>query len=63
MCGALRTVLLTGSASLAAVAKATEVICEDCAKECELHAEKHIQCKECGESCEDCIEVCKTLQA
>lgn len=36
-------------------------VCEDCEAECKKHAEKHVVCKDCMDSCTACIKECKAL--
>jgi hypothetical protein len=38
-------------------------LCEECEKECRKHADKHVQCKECGEACAECHKACKAIAA
>ena len=37
--------------------------CKDCEAECRKHEDKHVECKECAESCEQVIAAIKTLSA
>lgn len=38
-------------------------VCDDCAVECEKHADHHEECKVCGEACRDLITSLKQLTA
>lgn len=35
--------------------------CNQCEEACKKHAEKHEECKACGESCAACAKECKKL--
>jgi Cys-rich four helix bundle protein (predicted Tat secretion target) len=37
--------------------------CEDCEKECRVHEDKHVECKDCAEACAQVISAIKTLSA
>ncbi len=45
------------------VAKVCIAVCDDCAKRCKPHADKHWECKACMDSCNACIKACKKLLA
>ena len=34
-------------------------LCEECAAECEKHADHHEHCRKCAEACRKCAEECK----
>jgi hypothetical protein len=36
-------------------------ICDNCAAECEKHADYHPQCKACMYACRDCAEKCRSM--
>jgi Cys-rich four helix bundle protein (predicted Tat secretion target) len=46
--------------SLAAVCRQA---CEDCEKECRVHEDKHVECKECAESCAQVVAAIDKLSA
>ena len=52
-CGALQTLASVNSEHTGHLAKAVEMICTDCQKECEKWP-KVAECKTCGESCKAC---------
>lgn len=56
-CGALQALAAINSSHTVAVAKAVELICRDCQKECEKWPDI-AECKACGESCKACAAEC-----
>ncbi|SRR3989339_456979 len=46
------------SEHLKGLAALCKKVCEDCAKECEVHAKKHTTCKDCMEACQACAKEC-----
>ena len=45
------------------LAKSCLAVCEACAVECEKHAAKHQECRDCQEACEALIPKLRTLAA
>ncbi len=61
-CAALQTLAAVNSEHTGHFAKAVEMICTDCQKECEKFP-KIAECKACGESCKACAEQCRKVAA
>jgi len=57
-CGALQTLASVNSEHTGHLAKAVEMVCTDCQKECEKWP-KVAECKTCGESCKACAAECR----
>jgi Cys-rich four helix bundle protein (predicted Tat secretion target) len=55
-CVALRVLTISNSKNLRDFARAVQPICQACETECRKHADKHAECKACGESCTACID-------
>ncbi len=61
-CGALQTLAAVNSPHTGHFAKVVEMLCNDCAKECDKFP--HIaECKACGDSCKKCAEECRKASA
>ena len=56
-CGALQTLASINSEHTGHLAKAVEMVCKDCQKECEKWP-KVAECKTCGEACKACADEC-----
>ena len=56
-CDALAGMATHDSAHLAAYAKVTAKICEECREQCTTHDE-HSQCRDCANACESCAKAC-----
>lgn len=63
MCTALSQMASYQSKHLASFAKVCAVVCKDCKKACDEHADKHQACKDCADSCKKCIEACERIAA
>ena len=63
LCNALQSLAAQESSLVPALAKVTLEACQACEKECRKHADKHVQCKDCAESCVACIKACKAAMA
>ena len=57
-CGALQTLASVNSEHTGHLAKAVEMVCTDCQKECEKWP-KVAECKTCGDSCKACAAECR----
>ena len=51
ICRAMSYQLASNSPYVEALAAVCRQACKDCESECRKHEEKHVECKECGESC------------
>jgi Cys-rich four helix bundle protein (predicted Tat secretion target) len=56
-CGALAALAAVNSEYTGQFAKAVEMVCKDCQKECEKWP-KVAECKTCGEACKACADEC-----
>ncbi len=63
LCGALQQLANQNSKQLAKLAAIAMDACLQCEEACKKHAEKHPECKACGESCAACAKECKKLSA
>jgi Cys-rich four helix bundle protein (predicted Tat secretion target) len=61
MCDALAQMASYHSKHLSAVAKVCISVSQDCEDECRKYAEKHVECKECADSCAVCIKACEKV--
>ena len=61
LCGALQQLANQNSKLLARVAAIALDACNQCEEACKKHANKHEECKACGESCAACAKECKKL--
>lgn len=61
VCGALQQLANQDSKQVAKLASIAMDVCKQCEDECMKHAEKHEQCKACGESCAACFKECKKV--
>ena len=62
-CTALAKIGSYGSTHLKDLARVVMASCQDCEKECRLHASHHEECKACADSCVACIKECEKLLA
>lgn len=63
LCSALQSLAAQEAPLVGALAKTTQIACEQCEKECKKHESKHATCKACMESCANCIKQCKAIAA
>ena len=63
ICKAFSYQLASNSPYVKSLAKVCRQACKDCAEECRKHEDKHVECRECMESCEQVIAAIKTLKA
>ncbi len=63
LCGALQQLANQNSNRLAKLPSIATDACNQCEEACKKHAEKHPECKACGESCAACAKECKKLAA
>ncbi|MBK9160460.1 MAG: four-helix bundle copper-binding protein [Nitrosomonadales bacterium] len=63
VCGALQQLANQNSKQTARLAAIAMDVCKQCEEECKKHADKHEQCKACGESCAACYKECKKVAA
>lgn len=61
LCGALQQLANQNSKQLPKLAAIAMDACNQCEEVCKKHAEKHEECKVCGESCAACARECKKL--
>lgn len=61
MCDTLAKLASYDSSHLKNLAKVCIAVCEECEKECRKHEMHHIPCKNCADSCLECIKACKAL--
>lgn len=59
VCGALQQLVNQNSAYTAKLARIAMDVCKQCEDECMKHADKHQECKACGESCAACYKECQ----
>ena len=62
-CEAIAKLAMHNSSHLKAFVKACINVCEECEKECRKHEKKHSECKDCADSCANCIKEYKTYLA
>lgn len=63
VCAAMETLLASNSSQVPGLAKVCLDTCETCAAECEKHAAKHQECRECQEACEALIPKLRQIAA
>jgi Cys-rich four helix bundle protein (predicted Tat secretion target) len=63
ICGALQNLVNQNSKHVARMAAIAMDACKQCEDECKKHADKHAECKACGESCAACYKECKKVAA
>ncbi len=63
LCGALQQLANQNSKLLPKLAAIAMDACNQCEQACKKHADKHQECKACGESCAACAKECKKLAA
>lgn len=61
LCGALQQLANQNSKQLPKLASLAMDACKQCEDECKKHADKHPECKVCGESCAACYKECKKI--
>lgn len=61
VCSAMLTVSTFDAPHRADLAKLCIAVCEDCAKECDVHSAHSEICKECAQACRDCATACASL--
>lgn len=63
ICDAMSTLVAANSSYVSDMAKTCLKACEDCAAECEKHADMHRECRACMEACEAVVPHLKKLAA
>lgn len=63
LCGALQQLANQNSKLLPKLAALAMDACNQCEEACKKHADKHEECKVCGESCAACAKECKKIAA
>ncbi len=63
VCAALQRLANANSKHLPHMAHVALGVCRDCEAECKKHADKHVQCKDCMESCAACARLCEKMAA
>lgn len=61
LCSALQSLVNQNSKLVKNLAAVALEACEQCQEQCKKHADKHEECKACGESCAACAKECKKL--
>lgn len=61
-CAALNSLAAVNSVHTGHLAKAVEMVCNDCKKECDKFPKVAV-CKTCGNSCKTCAEECRKAAA
>ncbi|MFZ0495835.1 MAG: four-helix bundle copper-binding protein [Methylocella sp.] len=61
-CAALNSLAAVNSVHTGHLAKAVEMVCNDCKKECDKFPKVAV-CKTCGDSCKTCAEECRKAAA
>jgi Cys-rich four helix bundle protein (predicted Tat secretion target) len=63
ICKAFSYQLAGNSPYVKALSAVCRQACEDCEKECRVHEDKHVECKECADACAQVLAAIKTLSA
>ena len=63
ICSAFSYQLAGNSPYVKALSAVCRQACEDCEKECRVHEDKHLECKECAEACAQVIAAIESLPA
>jgi Cys-rich four helix bundle protein (predicted Tat secretion target) len=63
ICSALQNLVNQNSKHVSRMAAIAMDACKQCEEECKKHADKHAECKACGESCAACYKECKKVAA
>lgn len=61
-CDALQTLAAVNSEHTPHLAKVVEMLCNDCAKECDKFPNV-AECKTCGDACKKCADECRKVSA
>ncbi len=59
ICNAYAYLVAANSTYVKDYAKICRVACDDCEKECRKHDDKHVECKDCGDACEQVVRMLK----
>lgn len=63
ICKAFSYQLAANSPYVKALSAICMQACEDCEKECRVHEDKHLECKDCAEACARVVAAIKSLSA
>ena len=63
ICKAFSYQLAGNSPYVKALSAVCQQACKDCEKECRVHEDKHVECRECAEACAQVVAAIKTLPA
>lgn len=63
VCSTLRSLAAQDSKYLRRYAAFAMDVCKSCEEECRKHEKKHVQCRDCAESCAACARECKKIAA
>ena len=63
ICSAFAQLAASQSTHIKALAEVCLAICKDCEAACEVHKDKHAECKDCMESCAEFVSVCEKALA
>lgn len=63
ICGALQQLANQNAKQTTRLASIAMDACQQCEEACKKHADKHEECKACGESCATCYKECKKFAA
>lgn len=61
LCGAMQALANQNSRLMKNLAAVALEACKLCQEACKKHADKHVACKNCGESCAACAKECQKL--
>lgn len=63
LCDALRKLVAQGSAHAKPLARLVMNACLECQKSCDVHAQKHRECRDCAAACAECAKACREFSA
>lgn len=63
ICKAFSYQLASNSPYVKALSAVCQKACKDCEEECRVHEDKHVECRECAESCAQVVAAIKKLSA
>lgn len=63
VCSTLRSLAAQDSRHFRRYAGLAMDVCKSCEEECRKHEKKHVQCRDCAESCAACARECRKLAA
>ena len=63
ICKAFSYQLAANSPDMTALSEVGKQVCKDCEVECRKHDDKHTECKECGDACEQVVAAIDAMSA